>query len=63
MENYWVPDDKIIFKPAFNEPIDKYFEIISKCNSLIFSNYDKFEIVFETNNNIFIWKYNIIISC
>ena len=50
MENYWVHDNQIIFKPDFNEPIDKYQKEFSKCNGLIFGNYDKLEIILETNN-------------
>ena len=57
MENYLLSDNKIIFKPDFNEPIDKYFEIISKCNGIIFGNYDELEIVLETNN-IYNVKYD-----
>ena len=51
MEDYWVKDNQIIFKPDFNEPIDKYQKEISNCYGLIFGNYDKLEIILETNNN------------
>ena len=27
-DNYWIYEDKFIFKPEFNEPIDKYIDII-----------------------------------
>ena len=50
MENFWVKDNQIIFKPDFNEPINKYQREISNCNGLIFGNYDKLEIILETNN-------------
>ena len=26
--DYWIYEDKFIFKPDFNEPIDKYIDII-----------------------------------
>jgi len=36
---YWIVDDVIIFKPKFNESLDKYSNIISNYRILIFSNY------------------------
>ena len=38
--DYWIYEDKVIFKPNFNDNLDDYFDIISKYNELIFSNYD-----------------------
>ena len=49
-EDYWTSEDKFIFKPEFNEPIDKYVEIIKNYSQLIFSNYDDVESCIETNN-------------
>jgi len=48
-ENYWVYNNKIIFKPKFNEPIKNYIEDISKCNDLIFSNHNLTESILKTN--------------
>ena len=45
MENYWIIEEKFIFKPDFNEKIDQYLGIISKCNDIIFRNYNQLEIV------------------
>ena len=49
-ENYWLIDNKIIFKPGFNSILNDYIEIISKYNELIFSNYDDVDITLERNN-------------
>ena len=54
---YWIYEDKFIFKPEFNEPIDKYVDIIKNYSQLIFSNYDDLEICIETNND-YEFKYN-----
>jgi hypothetical protein len=56
--DYWIQDDKFIFKPDFNEPIYKYYDLISNCNALIFSNYSDINACIETNN-----KYNHKYNC
>ena len=38
--DYLIINDKFIFKPYFNTPIDTYFESISWCKRLIFSNHN-----------------------
>src|SRR3990167_11009185 len=48
-KDYWIYENKIIFKPEFNDKLDNYLDIISKCNELIFSNYDDYNIEIETN--------------
>ena len=48
--NYWIYEDCFIFKPVFNEPIDKYVEIIKKYKKLIFENYNNLELCIEINN-------------
>ena len=48
--NYWIYENKVIFKPNFNDKLDNYFDIISKYNELIFSNYDNYNITIKTNN-------------
>jgi hypothetical protein len=54
MDNpYWIIDGIIIFKPEFNESLDNYSNIISKCIGLIFSNYTDPKIAIETNNKYF----------
>jgi hypothetical protein len=47
---YWIISDTIIFKPEFNETLDKYIEIISQYPKLIFSNYNDPKIAIKTNN-------------
>src|SRR3990167_3602416 len=53
-EDYWIYENKIIFKPDFNTKLDDYFDIITKYNELIFSNYDDCDITIKTN---MIWCY------
>ena len=53
---YWIHKDKFIFKPKFNEPVDKYIDIIKNYSQLIFSDYDDLEICIETNNQCLV-KY------
>ena len=48
--NYWIYENKVIFKPNFNDDLDDYIDIISKHNELIFSNYNDFTITIKTNN-------------
>src|SRR3990167_1789965 len=50
MKDYWIYENKIIFKPHFNNKLDNYLDIISKCNELICSNYDDYNITIKTNN-------------
>ena len=49
---YQIVDDKIIFKPQFNECLDNYSDIISNQEILYFSNYNNPHLTFK-NNNIF----------
>ena len=44
---YWIIDDKLIFKPEFNEELEEYYNVIGKYNTLIFSNYDDPEITMK----------------
>ena len=55
--DYWIYDDKFVFKPKFNESIDKYIGVIKNYSQLIFSDYDDLEICIETNNK-YLSKYN-----
>ncbi len=48
--SYWIVDDKLIFKPNFNEKLDDYYDVISQHNELIFSNYDNPKITIKTKN-------------
>ena len=43
-EDYWIYEDKFIFKPHFNKPIDKYVGVIKNYSQLIFSDYDDINI-------------------
>ena len=63
-DDYWIHEDKFIFKPDFNEPIDKYIDIIKNYSQLIFSDYDDLKICVETNNEYLIkyrenYKYSV----
>ena len=49
-KDYWIYENKVIFKPKFNGKLDDYIDIISKYNELIFSNYDDCNITIKTNN-------------
>jgi phage anti-repressor protein len=49
--DYWIYENKFIFKPEFNNQIDEYYELISNYDELIFSNYDDLNILLETKNN------------
>ena len=48
--DYWIIDNKIIFKHEFNKSIDSYIGLINKYDELVFSNYDDVRITLETNN-------------
>ena len=49
-KDYWIYENKVIFKPNFKDKLDDYIDIISKYNELIFSNYDDYNITIKTNN-------------
>ena len=52
--DYWTYKNKIIFSPYFDENIDKYYNIISKYNELIFSNYKSYnELIFSNYDNYY----------
>ncbi len=38
-KDYWVIGDHLIFKPEFNDSLDKYANLFNKYVHLIFSNY------------------------
>ena len=48
--DYWIVDNKFIFKPEFNKSIIKYIDVISNCDTLVFSNYDDVNICIQTND-------------
>src|SRR3989338_6154296 len=52
-KDYWIYENKVIFKPNFKDKLDDYIDIISKYNELIFSNYDDYNIIFKTNNKYY----------
>ena len=56
--NYWIHENKIFFKPEFNDKLDNYINIISEYTELIFSDYDDFNITIKTNNIYNIDYYN-----
>ena len=40
-DDYWICDqDTLIFKPEFNDNLDKYNYLLEKYEKIIFSNYD-----------------------
>src|SRR3990167_3464384 len=49
-KDYWIYDNKVIFKPNFNDKLYYYIDIISKYNELIFSNNNDCSITIKTNN-------------
>ena len=54
---YWIYEDKFIFKPEFNESIDKYVDVIKNYSQLIFSDYDNLQIFIKINNK-YLPKYD-----
>ena len=56
-KDYWIQDNKFIFKPKFNSSIYKYYDLISEYNELIFSNYFNVNICIETNNKYYSYYY------
>ncbi len=50
MIDYWIIGEYLIFKPEFNDSLDKYSNLLNKYTRLIFSNYNDWKICFETNN-------------
>ncbi len=48
--DYWIVDEHLIFKPEFDDSLDKYTNLLNKCTHLIFSNYDDWKICIKTNN-------------
>ena len=51
-KKYWIIDDKLIFKPKFDEELEEYYNVIGQYNTLIFSNYDNPEITIKTDNKL-----------
>ena len=51
--DYWIYENKLIFKPNFSNKLDTYLDIISKYNEIIFSNYDYLDITIKTNNEYY----------
>ena len=47
---YWIYEEKLIFKPEFNQELKSYYELILQHNTLIFSNYEESEITIKTKN-------------
>ena len=52
-KDYWIYENKIIFKPNFNAKLDDFIDIITKCNELIFSDYNDYNITIKTNNKYY----------
>ncbi len=38
--DYWILENKFVFKPSFNKSINKYYNLIKNYDELIFSNYN-----------------------
>ncbi len=61
--DYWIYNNEIIiFKPRFSDFLDKYYNVISQYNKLIFSNYGSLELFIENNNDYKIRNMNIYIE-
>jgi hypothetical protein len=50
MNDYWIYEDTIIFKPEFDGSLDIYNDILTQYNKLVFSDYNNLKICIETNN-------------
>jgi len=37
VNNYWIENEWLIFKPEFNEELTNYYEIINKYKKIMFS--------------------------
>ncbi len=55
---YWIIDNKLIFKPDFNDELDNYYYMMSQHNELIFSNYNSLEGAIKTNNSYELGYYS-----
>jgi hypothetical protein len=49
-DDYWICENRFIFKYKFNEKLDKYYDLIKLYDTLIFSNYTDVNICIKTNN-------------
>jgi hypothetical protein len=49
-DNYWITNNKFIFKPDFDGSINTYIDLMSQYNELIFSNYDCVGLCIKSNN-------------
>ncbi len=56
-EDYWIYENKLIFKPEFNKQINNYFDIISNYEELIFTDYNNLKIMLM-NNNLYLYDYD-----
>ena len=61
LTQYTIIGTTIIFNPDFDLPIEKSigFETLSKFDTVIFSNYDNYNITLEKNNQYDIKYYNL----
>lgn len=50
-KDYWIVNNKLIFKYNFNSLINVCIDLISKYDELIFSNYNDMIMCLETNND------------
>jgi hypothetical protein len=55
-DKYWIYDNKLIFKPDFDESLDDYLDLLKNCTQLIFANYDSLDLVIKTENK-YLSKY------
>ena len=54
--DYWIYENKLIFKPRFNEKLNWYMDIIRESDELVFSNYSNVDALIVTDN-IYKCKY------
>jgi hypothetical protein len=57
-DDFWLTDDAFVFKPRFNEKIDKYLELISKRSKLIFANRDCLHETLILDNRVSATSFN-----
>ena len=48
--DYWIVENKFIFKPYFSKSLNSYIALISQYEHLIFSNYTDYVLCIELDN-------------
>ena len=56
--DYWIIENKIIFKPEFNLSLSTYDKLLCEYNELVFSDYNNVIMCVETTNK-YSYNYNM----